>query len=871
MSAFTPMMRQYLAIKRQYADAILFFRLGDFYEMFFEDALLASRVLEIALTARDGGKEKVPMCGVPYHAADSYIAKLINQGYKVAICEQLEDPRLAKGIVKREVVRVITPGTVVDEKILAKNKNNYLLALCGDDREYGLAYVDISTGEFKTSQFRREESSPLDEITRLRPAECIVLKRFQIDQQLQQLFRQLGCSVNWWEDKEIRRETSYRLLTDYFQTFNLQGFGCENLPLAIQAAGMIIKFLQDTQKQRLAHLTKLVTYQVGQRMSIDLFTRRNLELVETIRTQSRRGSLLGVLDETVTAMGARKLQQWLEAPLIKLEEIKKRLQVTEEFFHSTFLRENLRQQLKGIFDLERLLGKISYGTANAKDLISLKQSIGKLPGIAAHLKEATSPGLVMLRDNLDPLEDLGDLLERALHEDPPASIKEGEIIKDGYNPEVDRLRQASLHGKQWLADLEVRERERTGIKSLKIGFNRVFGYYIEVTRSNLDLVPGDYQRKQTLANAERFITPELKEKEALILGAEEKLNDLEFQLFQEIRDQIAAASDRIQATAQVIAQLDVFTSLASVAVKNGYCKPEVNDSFCLELIEARHPVVEAISGERFVANDVYLHSPDAILNIITGPNMAGKSTYIRMPALICIMAQMGSFVPAKKAVIGIVDRVFARVGASDDLSTGQSTFMVEMNEVAHILNHASQRSLIVLDEVGRGTSTYDGISIAWAVSEYIVKKIRARTLFATHYHELTQLEDQLPSVRNLSMAVQEKGGKIVFLRKVVPGGADRSYGIHVAQLAGLPPEVIAQATQVLKRLGHENGQLRVQKEMAVAEESGAQEEKDGQRKDIDSFLTALLQLDVDRTTPIQALNALVELREEAGRLLQRRN
>lgn len=867
---YTPMIKQYLQIKAQYQDAILFFRLGDFYEMFFEDAIKASAILEIALTARDGGKEKVPMCGIPYHAYENYVAKLLANGYKVAICEQVEDPAQAKGIVRREVIRVITPGTVMDEKVLSDKANNYLVALMSEQNSWGLAYIDISTGEFQVTQCAHQEVSLLDELIRLKPAELIILDTLKDDSLLLESINQIKSSITWRQMAPVSLGQVLKVIARELNPGEELEAQLHHWPLACKAIYLILDFLAETQKQKLSHLTEVKIYKPKNYMVLDAATRRNLELTENMHTKSVRGSLLGVLDETVTAMGARKLKQWLEAPLLDKTLIEQRLDAVEELVKAAVLRESLRKAIKGIYDLERLVGRVAYGTANARDLVALKQSIARLPHIVALEGQVKSKYLQLLISDIDPMGDIHTLLEESIVDEPPAGVREGNIIKDGFHEEVDRLREASRHGKQWIAELETKERERTGIRSLKIGFNKVFGYYLEVTKPNLHMVPKDYHRKQTLVNAERFITAELKEKENLILGAEEKLNQLEYHLFGQIRNQIERNAGRLQKSANTVAELDVLLSLALVAIKYNYCKPELTDSTKLELIEARHPVVERLTEGRFVANDCYLETPKSILNIITGPNMAGKSTYIRTAALITIMAQIGSFVPAQKAVIGIADRIFARVGASDDLSTGQSTFMVEMNEVANILNHATGRSLVILDEVGRGTSTFDGISIAWAVSEYLLTKIKARTLFATHYHELTSLQQEFSTVNNFSMAVKEEGDKITFLRKVVPGAADRSYGIHVAELAGLPKQVIDRANNLLASLEdtRDDVQQTVQRiTSSLAKNNSVAEPPIDCLPDMESFLERLCTIDLDGISPREAWHLLSSFAAEAEELL----
>lgn len=863
------MIQQYLKIKTRHRDAIMFFRLGDFYEMFFEDALVASPILEIALTARDGGKSKIPMCGIPHHAYESYAAKLLGKGYKVAICEQVEDPSQAKGIVQREVTRIITPGTIIDEKILKEKANNYLVAIAKSEDCWGLAYTDISTGEFKATQSTETEVSVLEELNRLKPAETLLFNSLRGETLLIETLKQFGSYIGWQSNSAVtfNEEISF-LRGEANKLFEIE----EELfhwPLATKAAYLVLKFLKETQKQSLGNLTKLEIYKPSNFMLFDGATRRNLELSENLHTKTVRGSLLGVLDATGTSMGARKLKQWLEAPLVDLAQIKRRLDAVEELMANTTLREKLRLKIKGIYDLERLLGRISYGTANARDLLALKNSIARLPEIYELLGFAKSKNLQIHYEGFDLLLDIYNLLENSILDEVPTSTRDGNFIKEGFHPEADKLRMASQEGKQWIAELEAREKERTGIRSLKVGYNKVFGYYIEVTKSNLNLIPEDYNRKQTLANAERFTIVELKEMESLILGAEEKLNNLEYELFLEICLQIKDASRRIQRSANIVAELDTYLSLATVALNNNYCKPEIYSDLKLELIEARHPVVEQLVEDSFVGNDLILNPPLKILNVITGPNMAGKSTYIRTAALIGVMAQMGSFVPASSAKIGVLDRIFARVGASDDLSKGQSTFMVEMNEVAHILNHATKKSLIILDEVGRGTSTFDGISIAWAISEYIIEKIQAKTLFATHYHELAALEEKYQEVNNFSMSVKEDGETITFLRKVVPGGTDRSYGIHVAELAGLPMEVISVAYAILNRLENDKRKRKETRILIKPQDAlGKQQDYYNLVKKTEAFFHDVTKTNPDNITPIEALHLLINYRLGAEKLLQ---
>ncbi len=875
MTAVTPMMKQYLAIKEQHPDAILFFRLGDFYEMFFDDAETASRVLEITLTARDGGSAgRVPMCGIPYHAADSYIGKLIENGFRVAICEQVEDPRTAKGIVKREVTRVITPGTVIEGSMLDERKYNFLVGVVKDDFGYGISVAEVSTGYFGVTEIKglRALARLADELSRLKPVECILPEDLNENTELAAKLASLGgMSVNYYTRQAFMLKNAYNSLLEHFGTCSLEGFGCEELKLGIRAAGGIISFLRDTQKTGLSHINKLVPYSIDNYMLLDTATRRNLELTQTIRDNQKKGSLLWVLDQTVTAMGARLLKMWIEQPLLDKNKINERLDAVEEIVNNPFLRNDLRAVLKRVYDLERLAGRVAYGTANARDLLALKSSLEILPGLKEMMRAVYSPGLVSIQESLDCLEDVVDMVNRSIADDPPVSLRDGGIIKNGCNDEVDRLRKASREGKDWIASLEAREKERTGIKSLKVGFNKVFGYYIEVTNANLAMVPDDYTRKQTLANAERYITPELKEYEDLILGAEDRLTQLEYELFCQVREQINKEVPRIQQCAVLLSTLDVFQSLAEAAVNNNYCKPEVKENDIIEIKEGRHPVVEKVLiNEPFVPNDTYLDCSGYRLDIITGPNMAGKSTYMRQVALICLMAQIGSYVPAEIARIGIVDRVFTRVGASDDLSTGQSTFMVEMNEVANILNNATSKSLIILDEIGRGTSTFDGLSIAWAVAEFILdpKKIGAKTLFATHYHELTELANIFPGVQNHCIAVKEKGEDIIFLRKIVPGGADRSYGIQVARLAGLPGDVLMRAKEVLATLETNEEIAKGQREIAAGRRRHSrgsdrvQLSLFGEPDNFHPVIEELRVLDILHINPVEALNVLYRLQQK---------
>ena len=795
------MMKQYMQTKEEYKDCILFYRLGDFYEMFFDDALTASKELEITLTGKNCGlEERAPMCGIPYHAVDSYLNRLVSKGYKVAICEQVEDPKTAKGIVKREVIRVVTPGTNLDTQGLDETKNNYIMCIVYMADRYGLSVADVTTGEYLVTELD-SQTKLMDELYKFMPSEIVCNEAFymsglDLDDLKNRLHMAIYSLEAWYFDDALCRET----LQEHFKVASLEGIGLSDCECGMIASGALLKYLEETQKNSLSHMSRLTRYATGNYMVLDSATRRNLELVETLREKQKRGSLLWVLDKTKTAMGARTLRKYVEQPLIDKESIVKRLDAVAELKDNAICREEIREYLNPVYDLERLVGKITYQSANPRDLIAFQSSLSMLPSVKCILKDMESDLLKEIYEELDPLEELCDLVGRAIQEEPPLAMKEGGIIKDGYNEEVDRLRKAKSEGKNWLADLETKEREKTGIKNLRIRYNKVFGYYLEVTNSFKDLVPDYYTRKQTLANAERYIIPELKELEDTILGAEDKLCALEYELYCEVRNTIAAELTRIQRTAKAVAKLDVIASLALVAERNNYVRPKINEKGVIDIRDGRHPVVEKmIPNDMFIANDTYLDDKKQRISIITGPNMAGKSTYMRQAALIVLMAQLGSFVPASSANIGLVDRIFTRVGASDDLASGQSTFMVEMNEVANILRNATSKSLLILDEIGRGTSTFDGLSIAWAVVEYISnsKLLGAKTLFATHYHELTELEGKISNVNNYCIAVKEKGDDIVFLRKIVKGGADKSYGIQVAKLAGVPDPVINRAKEIV--------------------------------------------------------------------------
>lgn len=860
----TPMMQQYMEIKERYKDCILFFRLGDFYEMFFDDALLASKELEITLTGRDCGlEERAPMCGVPYHAAHTYIARLINKGYKVAICDQMEDPSQAKGIVKRDVTRVITPGTVIEPDMLDEKKNNYIMAIYCQKVYFGLAAADISTGEFYTTQITWGSSMKklIDEVSRYKPSEIIVNHEFAEKDEYKSFFIDY-LNIHPW----VVGDDLFDLSDAELRIKQIAGDNpLSSLDLAQAATGALISYLEETQKIDLKHIERISTYKIEEYMMIDSASRRNLEITETMRDDRKKGSLLWVLDKTSTSMGGRKLRRWLEQPLICVDDINMRLDSVDELKNSFMVRNELMELLKGVYDIERITSKIVFGNINARDLLSLKASLFKLPYIKDLIKNMNSGLIRQIHERLDLLEDLASLIDGSIHEEPPLSVKEGGIIKDGFDELVDKYRKATIEGKVWISELEARERERTGIKNLKIRYNDSFGYFIEVTKANISLVPEDYHRKQTLVNSERYTTEELKQMEDTILGAEKKVIDREYELFCQIREIAAQKVNRLKTTADCISELDALCSLAEVADRNQYVKPEVYDGSTIEIREGRHPVVEKMLPEnQFVPNDTVLDSEDNRLLIITGPNMAGKSTYMRQVALITLMAQAGSFVPAQYAKIGIADKIFTRVGASDDLAAGQSTFMVEMTEVANILENATPKSLLILDEIGRGTSTYDGLSIAWAVIEYINDRARlgARTLFATHYHELTELEEKLVGVKNYCVSVRKRGDDIIFLRKINRGGADRSYGVEVAKLAGIPDQVIDRAKYILEEL-----------DKSDINKPGKVKEKpvDGQldlfsasalSKQEREVLDELRMLDPSVLTPLDALNKLYSLQQK---------
>lgn len=867
MSELTPMMRQYLEIKADHSDSILFFRLGDFYEMFLDDAVKASRILDITLTSRNKNSDgaDVPLCGIPYHSANPYIAKLIEAGEKVAICEQVEDPKSVKGIVRREVVRVVTPGLVVDADCLSPKENNYILSLATSGEAWGVAYLDLSTGEFRLTELDGS-SAACAEAACVNPREILVPSAFRENGYLANLSGMTAERIVTFVDDWVY-DTDYagRVFRNQFGVESPDALGCEEFPAGVLAAAAVLHYLEETQKGKAAHVSTIIPYKTREFLVLDETARRNLELTATMSDGKRRGSLLGLMDRTVTAMGGRKLKQWINYPLINLQQIKERQDAVEELL-SAGLRGEIVEQLTGVYDLERLNGRISLASASAKDLVALRESLQRIPSLLDVLMPLSSALIRLLVDGIDPLTDLVDLIGGGIVENPPFSLREGGIIADGYHAELDDLRSISREGKGYIARLEAKERERTGIPSLKIRYNKVFGYYIEVTRANLAGIPADYIRKQTLANAERYITPELKEYEEKVLGAEERITELEYNLFQDIRVTVAAQSDRIARTADRLATLDVLVSLAELAHERGYSRPVVDEGDVIAITDGRHPVIEAMSlGERFVPNDVLLDGSENQLLMITGPNMAGKSTFMRQVALTVLMAQMGSFVPASESRIGVVDRIFTRVGAADNLARGQSTFMVEMTEAAQILRDATPRSLVVLDEIGRGTSTFDGVSIAWAVAEYLHDRPdhAAKTLFATHYHELTELAVTRGRIKNFNIAVKEWNDQIIFLRKIVPGGASHSYGIQVARLAGLPLTVIERAREILLNL--EKGEFSAEGMPRIAGGRKSAPPKHSPQLSLfgggsDRVVERLKELNLSTMTPLEALNVLDELK-----------
>ncbi len=868
MAEFSPMMQRYLETKEQYKDCILFYRLGDFYEMFFDDAVTASRELELTLTGKDcGQEERAPMCGIPHHAAEIYISRLIAKGYKVAICEQLEDPKTAKGIVKRGVIRVVTPGTVVDSNMLEERKNNFIMSIFKSGIYFGISVCDISTGEFYSAEIKDNQNFPLvlDEIARYMPSELVINSMMSnCQEEMDKIKERFDSYITRFNDKFFTDDAEkIRYRFNFVDSNQKEIENIADKTLAVCSINALIEYIEQTQMTTLDHINKITVYNISKYMSLDINARRNLEITEKMRDKSKKGTLLWVLDKTSTSMGGRALRRWLNDPLIDTTEINRRLESVKELKDDVILRGDVIENLKKVYDIERLAGKMAYGNANARDMITLKNSLSKLPDLKKVLSNVNSPMLKDLYENLDELQDIYELVDKSIVEDPPMTVKDGGIIKLGYDEEIDKLKTATTEGKNWIIQLEAEEREKTGIKNLKVGFNKVFGYFIEVTKSYLDQVPERFVRKQTLTNAERFITEDLKNLENQILGAEEKVVNLEYNAFTKIREEIAKNVKRLQKSANIVSTLDVLASFATVAEDLNYCKPEVDDSGVLDIKGGRHPVIEKMLGAGcFVENDTYLDKEENRLSIITGPNMAGKSTYMRQVALITLMAQVGSFVPATSAKIGVVDKIFTRVGASDDLSMGQSTFMVEMMEVATILKEATQNSLVILDEIGRGTSTYDGLSIAWAVAEYIADKEKcgAKTLFATHYHELTELEEKLDGVKNYNIAVKEKGEDIIFLRKILRGGTDESYGIHVARLAGVPKAVTQKADEILRGLERKNIL------------TGKKQEKESKKAvegqfDMFNYKLAEIAHEIDKVnlnelTPIDALNTLVRIKEK---------
>lgn len=865
----TPMMRQYNEIKRQHKDSLLFFRMGDFYELFFEDAKLASKVLGITLTARSKGESAVPMAGVPHHAAETYIRRLIKAGLKVAICDQLQDPDEAKGIVDRGVTRIITPGTVTEDTLLEDKSNNYLMAILNTSNPVGLSWIDLSTGQFEVEDILQERL--FDEFARLNPSEVLLPEETVRNNTvfMEKLRAEGKTMITSRPDWEFSEDTAYRTLTEHFGTTSLEGFGCETIGPALGAAGAVIHYLKETQKTSLSHIIKIRPYQINNRLLMDRATQQSLELTQTIRNGDREGSLLGVIDQTRTPMGGRLLRDWVISPLRVSADIKYRQLGVRELFENAALRREIRDMLSNIYDIERISTKISCGRANARDLISLKQSLSKLPALKEKLAFCIADILIFLEQQMDVLEEVRILIGTSIVPDPPPTIKEGGLIREGYDASLDELRYLSKNGKNWIANFQAEEIARTGINSLKVGYNKVFGYYIEITNVHKDSIPQDYIRKQTIKNAERFITPELKEYETRVLTADERARDLEYDLFFQIREQVSTFTARLQKTSESIAVIDALSTLANLAAENRYVMPEITDDLELKITDGRHPVLDRRLGvESFVPNDIHLDGIRDTIMVITGPNMAGKSTYIRQIALLVLMAQIGSFIPAKEAVIGTVDRIFTRVGASDELSRGQSTFMVEMNETANILNNATERSLIILDEVGRGTSTFDGVSIAWAITEYLYQHIRARTLFATHYHELTELALLFPGIKNFNIAVREWGEEIVFLRKIVEGGTDKSYGIHVARLAGIPKEIIQRARTILNNL--EAATLDVNGKPKFAPLKTIQDKKQPTQLKLfvslqDKILEEIRKLDISIMSPLDALNKLDELKKKLER------
>ncbi|WP_292485289.1 DNA mismatch repair protein MutS [Methanohalobium sp.] len=880
MSKQTPAMQQYYEMKNKYSDALLFFRMGDFYECFDEDAKTVSEELEITLTNRNGNKkgEKRPLAGIPYHAVDNYLPRLIKKGYKVAICEQLEDPKEAKGVVKRGVVRVVTPGTAIDSTMITDAANNYLMAISEKNNEFGLSFLDVSTGEFLTTQLSDEP--PYDriasEIARMRPAECILPPYLYNNSEIAQRLKDMKITLHEYDSSAFETNTARSQLLQHFNVSTLKGMECDDLPLAISASGATLQYALETQMRELGHVHTLKSYSDSDFMVLDSITLRNLEVIKSVRGEGNDATILKVLDDTKTPMGSRLLQKWLVKPLISIDKINRRLDAVQNLTEETLVRFDLRSYLSYVKDVERLIGRIVYGNSNARDLVALKKSLEVVPDINGCLKECNQSDILKEIQNelssFTELEDITELIEKGITDEPPATVREGGLIKPGYSEELDELKDLSKHSKEWIASFQKQERERTSINSLKVGYNRVFGYYIEVTKPNIKYVPDDYIRKQTMANAERFYTPELKERENMIISADEKIVSLEYDLFTDINSKVASHSKNLQRTATLIGNLDVLANLAEIAVNNNYVRPEVTDGCDITIREGRHPVVENKVDSGFVANDCEMNCTDNQFLLITGPNMAGKSTYMRQNALITIMAQAGSFVPASYASIGIVDRVFTRVGAFDDLASGQSTFMVEMVELANILNNATPKSLVLLDEIGRGTSTFDGYSIAKAVVEYIHKKdgVGVRSLFATHYHQLTDLENKLKRVSNYHIAVKEEGDNLVFLRKIVPGATDKSYGIQVARYAGVPKKVTSRAREILKdieknaSIGDEDNKKNKMKkytQLVFFDPDQSQEQND-KEDEPHPVVNELKDLNTNELTPIDALNKLNELQKK---------
>ncbi|MDD4188945.1 MAG: DNA mismatch repair protein MutS [Eubacteriales bacterium] len=868
----TPMMQQYIDIKNQYNDCIVFFRLGDFYEMFFEDAKTASKELEITLTGKDCGQdERAPMCGIPYHAADSYIAKLLNKGYKVAICEQTEDPSTAKGLVRRDVIRVVTPGTVTGNSMLEDDRNNYLMCIYKKGYRYGICVGDISTGLVRVTGiiWGNTRQKLIDETAKYSPSELLINNELGGDKKYVEYIKdKFNAYITILEDADFETENCEKKVREQFSDAIILD---EVDNPGVNAAGAFLEYLGRTQKSELSHLQHIEHYNIEEYMVLDSSTRRNLELTETMRDKSRKGSLLWILDRTVTSMGARKLRSWIEQPLLKKHDILSRQEAVRELKEKFMIRMEIMEMLKAIYDIERLTARVVLGTANCRDLTALKRSAAQVPHIKTTIENCASDYLAQTNSKLDELTDIYELIERSISEDAPVTIKDGDIIKSGYSAEVDRLRDLKRNGRKWIASLESAERERTGIKKLRVGYNKVFGYFIEITNSNLNLVPENYIRKQTLVNAERYITPELKDMENEILGAQEKLITLEYEIFTDIRSKIAAEVKRLKMTAAALSELDALSSLAEAADREIYCRPEISEDDLILIKDGRHPVVEKMIGrENFVPNDTLIDLNENRLSVITGPNMAGKSTYMRQAALIVLMAQIGSFVPASSASIGIADRIFTRVGASDDLASGQSTFMVEMSEMANILDNATSNSLLLIDEVGRGTSTYDGLSIAWSVIEYICdrNRIGARTLFATHYHELTDLEGKIQGIKNYCITVEKKGDDIIFLRKIIRGGADDSYGIQVAKLAGLPEHVVERAKEILNELENadiskkesslKRGKIPFEGQMELFAYNDIKTEKKA-----NEIIRVIKETDLNNISPIEAMKLLYDLRKRA--------